>query len=188
MLIRILIVIGYFALIGCIHVPKELRLISVEEITSSTQNYEPPSFAESMLRVEFSSIYNVIEYTGNHENAFSLDAFFCDNPSEVAFLSDSPFFFKRLDKINENSLYIYEAYFFVKWNQTKPLPIGKRLNGQKHYIKYDLLTNPKDICFYVSGTDFIGMGQISNYLRLRKPYIIEALNRNKKISNEIHNN
>lgn len=180
MLFRMLNMGVFLIMVGCVYVPKDLKLISVEEIKSSTTDYEIPPIAQSMLRLEFSSRRNVIDYTANNTNALSADAYFCEQPNQVAFLADNTFFFKRLDKINNNSLYIYEAYLFVKWNRVSFLSHALRKDEkQEHYLKYDLSKNPKDVCFSIGGGYFSGMGQRSNTITINKEQIKNALNRNQ---------
>lgn len=175
-LFRILLVTVFFTMTGCVFVPKDLQLISIEEIKSSTIDYEIPPVAESMLRIEFSSRGNVIDYTSNNTNALSADAYFCEQPNQVAFLADYLFFFKRLDKNQDNTLYIYEGYLFVKWTRTSTLSSALRKDEeQEHYLKYDLSTNPKDVCFSIGGGYFSGMGRRSNTVKISKEKIKNAL-------------
>ena len=177
-------------LVGCISMtPKDVyftnvELINVKEVTAreiDNGRYMQKSGYIPRLKVSVKSHANLLNlYSENHLWP-RVKASFCDKPKEDVLMARGVYFDEDLlgDLIHEK--YIYQ----------KPVTIEKSDNGlyeyQIHlalyspdfegnhpYQKYDLVTNPKDVCVVLEGrTMFKGM--VSNRIVVSKSKIQNAL-------------
>lgn len=139
--------------------------------------------SELVLKISFRLSENLFQTL--HDDVYSLVAmaYFCDDRREFTGMAFGPIYWNGFillgepqDQISEQGAitdmgYRYETFVHVRENDR---PSG--MSGVPAYEGYDLITTPRDVCFYVRAGS-MPREYISNEIRISASQITEAVRR-----------
>jgi len=127
-----------------------------------------------LLKIEFSSKENLYEFIKGKSYTLSVDPYFCNRPESIVSLGGPYVYWRGLNvsiftlnyviQQKEGEAFTYYAFLNVVYDFT----------GTTSYERFDLRTNPEDICFQLKGGS-MGFGFESNTVVILKAEIVKAL-------------
>jgi hypothetical protein len=127
-----------------------------------------------ILKIEFSSKENLYEFVNKKSYTLVFMPYFCNRPQEIVNLGWPNVYWNGLNisafplkydvQQKNDEPFIYYAFLNVVYDFT----------GQTSYKRFDLRSNPEDVCFQIKGGG-VGQGFKSNVVDISKNEIVKAL-------------
>jgi hypothetical protein len=154
-------------------------------VDKNTQSiYYEKSLENGFIVLEVNISKDLIEYLKDGGNTFLNNAYFCNNKSDIIKLGERTIFRNGVsshDVLSRNNFYrnndkqYFNIVLFTIWDENILIEDSKK-NNSKYYSKYNLWTNPKDICVTLVGTNTV-VGFNTNEIIISKDQIKNILNK-----------
>lgn len=199
--INIFCVMSIFTLGGCATSMEELitisdvRMIKMSELKeyigdeSNDAIYTSWGCNDCFIVTLFSDL-DYLAYANEHDVVIGVRGTLCDEP-DVPVLLNSPSLYsngKNVNRLrnvarlplptNENGLYEYCFVVLAYWTMQREIPRSfKNSDSPKYYKSFNLINNPVDLCFRITGIDMLKMGYKSDTIRVTSEQLVEAKNK-----------
>lgn len=140
----------------------------------NNQSFKNAKQQKPLLKVEFSSKENLYEFIKGKSYTLSIVPYFCNRPESTVRLGWPYVYWRGLNisafplnyviQQKEGDIIAYYAFLNVVYDFT----------GTTSYERFDLRTNPEDVCFQLKGGS-MGFGFESNTVVIPKAEIVKAL-------------
>ena len=189
-------------IVGCtVRTPANLELVSVETTDYYGLPYFPPLSdwiryeddkevvmrEQRVLKVTFSSAYNLPEFAKVLQARMHMKAYFCDRSFDPVRLTNIFFYWRdfevdkyderllrEMKRLKQNRPYHYLTYIFAQ-RYEDPIRRPKwRPTWYPQYLSFDLRKEPEDVCFHLEGASY-DFRYKSNVIEIPRTVIEEAL-------------